>query len=588
MRKQELGSYRGGILADDMGLGKTVQTIALMLGNTSPDTKQKSTLIIAPLAVIRQWEAECQSKTTRGRLTVYVHHGSKRITDPARLRLFDIVVTTYNTAAAEFPRYLNGKSTEADIADALAEDTKVGPLFRTLWYRVVLDEAQNIKNMSTRSAIACRNLKAKYRWCLTGTPIQNNLDELYSLLRFLQHPMFPDHPSFQAKVTATLATDYEKTMKRLQVILKAILLRRTKTSKINGKPLLTLPERRVEAVEVEFSKHERRIYDALELKMSKNFSDMYKTGKLNSNYTTMITLLLRLRQACNHVSLVDQSLITEKDEQSLKINASESEGTATDGTVGDLMDAFKILAVDKTQSNVCAVCFERNEQISESNTFNYIRLYEEETTHCADCAEQFSVNALMPSSKEFESAKVVKMLSTLRNIRSKDPTTKTIIFSQFTSMLDLIEKPLRQNKFKYVRYDGSMNNTHREKALQQIREDPDTTVMLISLLCGSTGLNLICASQVILLDVWWNPALEEQAIDRVHRIGQQKPVHVYKITIANTVENRIVKLQEKKRALAQGALGENPSISVGKLNLQDFFYLFQVEPTPVNNPYIKN
>jgi SNF2 family DNA or RNA helicase len=108
--------------------------------------------------------------------------------------------------------------------------------------------------------------------------------------------MFPDRPSFQAKITATLTIDYEKTIKRLQVILKAILLRRTKNSKINGKPLLTLPERYVEPVEVEFSKHERRIYDALEAKMSQNFNDIFKKGKLQTSYTIMITLLLRLRQ----------------------------------------------------------------------------------------------------------------------------------------------------------------------------------------------------------------------------------------------------------------------------------------------------
>ncbi|RKP23026.1 SNF2 family N-terminal domain-containing protein, partial [Syncephalis pseudoplumigaleata] len=148
-----------------MGLGKTVQTIALMLANSSPDKRQKTTLIIAPLAVIRQWESECQSKASKGLLSVYVYHGPKRISDPARLRLFDVVVTTYNTAAAEFPRYINGKSSEAAISEALADDASVGALFRTLWYRVVLDEAQNIKNISTRSAIACRNLKAKYRWC---------------------------------------------------------------------------------------------------------------------------------------------------------------------------------------------------------------------------------------------------------------------------------------------------------------------------------------------------------------------------------------------------------------------------------------
>ncbi|RKP08830.1 SNF2 family N-terminal domain-containing protein [Thamnocephalis sphaerospora] len=550
MRRQEEGQYNGGILADDMGLGKTVQSIALMLANPSPDRDRKTTLILAPLAVIRQWEAECKSKADKGRLSVYVYHGARRITDPQRLQSFDVVVTTYNTVVGEFPRDLNGKMSDETIRKALEKGEGVGALFRTEWYRVVLGkyrayEAQNIKNRSTRTAIASRHLKAQKRWCLSGTPIQNNLDELFSLFHFLHHPMFPDYVTFRAKVTSCLATDYDKTMKRLQVILKSIMLRRTKNSTINGKPLLSLPERVVEHVEVTFSEKERTLYNALEAKMKRNVTDVYQGGQQRGTFAIMVTALLRLRQACNHISLIDQALLSEKDRLGLAAaetsKSDSSSAIVPDPGMGDLMDAFKTLAVE--QSRVCAVCFEP-----------YVRqwtLDEYDRTHCEDCAKQFQTGANSESVRDAESAKVRQMIRELRRTRDQDPAVKTIVFSQFTSMLDLVEKPLRKHGFKYVRYDGSMRNTQREQVLQQIREDPETTIMLVSLLCGSTGLNLICASRVILLDVWWNPAIEEQAIDRVHRIGQKRPVHVTKITVADTVEKRIVELQEKKVGIFQ-------------------------------------
>lgn len=144
------------------------------------------------------------------------------------------------------------------------------------------------------------------------------------------------------------------------------------------------------------------------------------------------------------------------------------------------------------------------------------------------------------------STKIRKLIDILKHTRDNHPGEKTIIFSQFTSMLDLMEQPLKKHGFRFCRYDGSMSSMVREKSLERLKYDRYCTVMLISLKCGSLGLNLTSANRVILMDIWWNPALEEQAIDRVHRIGQRLPVHVTRLLIDNSVELKIMALQEKK------------------------------------------
>lgn len=160
---------------------------------------------------------------------------------------------------------------------------------------------------------------------------------------------------------------------------------------------------------------------------------------------------------------------------------------------------------------------------------------------------------------------------------------KTIIFSQFTTMLDVMERPLQVNGFKFGRYDGSLSLNERTRVLEQFHNDPTMEVLLVSTKCGSLGLNLTVANRVILMDVWWNPALENQAIDRVHRIGQTKDVEVHRLFINNTVEDRILELQKKKQQIADGALGEGGAEKLGRLDLQDMLYLFRGGPVPGGN-----
>jgi len=171
------------------------------------------------------------------------------------------------------------------------------------------------------------------------------------------------------------------------------------------------------------------------------------------------------------------------------------------------------------------------------------------------------------------STKTERLVSLLEEIRKKYPNDKTLVYSQFTSFLDIIQIPLDKAGIEYVRYDGSMNNNDREDTLQEFRSDPTITVMLMSLKAGSLGLNLTEANHVILMDVWWNPFLEDQAIDRVHRLGQKKNVDVTRLTISNTIEDRILHLQDQKRELARGLFEGN--FNFGRLTLEDFRFLFR-------------
>ena len=173
-----------------------------------------------------------------------------------------------------------------------------------------------------------------------------------------------------------------------------------------------------------------------------------------------------------------------------------------------------------------------------------------------------------------DSAKVSKCVEIIENIQRNDPNEKTIIFSQFTSLLDLLEIPISKTGIKYRRYDGGMSASKRNEALIDFQENDSIKVLLVSLKAGNFGLNLVAASQVIIFDPFYNPFVEFQAIDRAHRIGQQRPVVVHRLVVADTVEDRVLALQEKKRTLIEGALDENAQRNVGRLNNRDLGFLF--------------
>ena len=643
MRDKEVGVKKkngvlpkGGILADDMGLGKTIQSIALLLTNPRPshspatsmtDNKAlsanvgKSTLVVAPLALIKQWEAEIKNRVLDSHnLRVCVHHGPQRTKRFEDLKKCDVVITTYQILVSE-----HGSSSER-------EDGPKAGCFGVHWYRVILDEAHTIKNRNAKATQACYALKAEYRWCLTGTPMQNNLDELQSLIRFLRIKPYNDLSIWKDQITRPMSQGRGGVaMKRLQFYLKAFMKRRTKDvlkqeGALNpgGKPSkegqsngFKITARRVESVLADFSPEERRFYDRLEQRTDKSLEQMMGGEKMN--YASALVLLLRLRQACNHPQLLGGSMAKDKD----ALTVGQGLGSQTprkskviENEIDEMADLLSGLSVKTKQCDVCQIelskdeisagsirCTECDEDLAmqkgrrktkklrssaggeaeqpksrvprkrnvilddsededdgdwivpehERYTSNLgkaggsddenaevggellasydtdteddsqVKLSKskqskvisndttddksDESSDESSNEEGYSAGELSSDSEPSvasitTSAKIQHLLKILHR---ESATHKFIVFSQFTTMLDLIEPFLQRDNLVFTRYDGSMRNDHREASLERLRNNSKCRILLCSLKCGSLGLNLTAASRVVILEPFWNP-----------------------------------------------------------------------------------
>jgi SNF2 family DNA or RNA helicase len=698
----------GGILADDMGLGKTVQSISLMLTNArpAPDAKpehpkqklpgrevSKCTLVVAPLALIKQWEDEIKTKVAKSHaLRVLVHHGTSRTKSALELKKNDVVITTYQTLTSEHA------GSNMDRPDG----SRIG-CFGIHWYRIILDEAHSIKNRSAKATQAACALNSWFRWCLTGTPMQNNLDELQSLIKFLRIKPFCELSEWKERITTPMKNGRGGlAMKRLQYFLKAIMKRRTKdilkkdgALNFGGKATtqgedgaqtsgggMKIVKREVVTVECDFDDAEQNFYNRLQNRADARLKEMSSKGK--NDYIGALVILLRLRQACNHPRLVEMAMNKDKDAMTTGTGGNGSQTPRKQNGDSD-MDALTALmggvSVQSKQCDVCQVdlsasemrdglvrCSEceadlaamrkvrkkskkesskkkarstRNRRVisddsddeevegqgewigegseqqinlgkaggtddedaegggetlgsidsdrsadedeDEDDSPPRARLRRPVIKHESDeddddeesneSDSDVPIIAGLQRSGKSHDAPSSKMRRLLRILHAEIPSHKTIVFSQFTSMLDLIEPYLDKSNLRYVRYDGSMRPDEREASLSSLRNDPKCRILLCSLKCGSLGLNLTAASRVVIFEPFWNPFVEEQAIDRVHRLNQTVDVKVYRLTVRNTVEARILDLQERKRELAQAAIEGGKA--VGKLSMKDILSLFK-------------
>jgi len=601
-------TVRGGILADEMGLGKTIEILSLIL-TTRPDNKEsnenvpRTNLIVCPLSVLQQWCDEIRTHTVAGSLSIYVYHGSTRTRDPSFLAKHDIVLTTYATLAAEIP---------PDSSKNLKRPPKQEPaaLLEVQWFRVILDEAHTIKDRNTRTAKAAFALQAERRWCVTGTPIQNKLDDLFSLLHFLRVDPYGEYSWWSKIIMKPIRNRDERGFTRLQAILETILLRRTKDMKIDNVPIVSLPPRIVKLRPLQFREEEEDFYQALWTSSKTKFNDFISSGTILQNYAHILELLLRLRQACDHPFLVTRNAKDQSHKLSLKAiatvlmdpanhipnvpNTAPVPITPSAEIYAQVQDLIKN-GIDY-EDEECAVCLDPLDSAILSPCGHYFCKgctdqhfsAESATANCPICKKDFATNFLVsvpkkgvPQGLANANAEADNMETTAEPEKKKTKETewksctkidalmqellelptdegiKSIVFSQWTSMLDLVEIPLKKAGIKFVRLDGSMPQYQREKSVAAFKEDPTVTVFLISIKAGGVGLNLVSASYVFLLDCWWNPSTEDQAIDRVHRLGQTRPVHVTRFVVKGTIEERILELQERKKILAQGALGVN-------------------------------
>jgi superfamily II DNA or RNA helicase len=414
----------GGLLADDMGLGKTVQVLAHLAGRRASG---RASLVVAPRSLMFNWKREAARFAPE--LRVLDHTGPDRRPPGAHFADHDLVLTTYGTLRRD--------------ADALAS---VG------FDVVVLDEAQAIKNDTSETARAARRLRAERRLALSGTPIENHLGELWSIVEFLNPGLLGRASAWKAAADATPSPEAVALLGRA---LKPFLLRRTKAEVAPD-----LPARLEETWVCELDASERALYEELRARFRAEILGKARTEGIGGAQVRVLEALLRLRQAACHPGLVD------------------------------------------------------------------------------------------PKRRGERGAKLDALIPELVSLR--DNGQKALVFSQFRTLLDIARPKLEAEGIGCVQLDGT--TADREAVVARFQEDPGCSVLLVSLKAGGVGLNLTAAEYVFLLDPWWNPAAEAQAIDRAHRIGQTRAVFAYRLIARDTVEERIAELQQRKRLLAESVI----------------------------------
>ena len=488
----------GGILADEMGLGKTLQALALLAALKNPPIPPSSTLtthplpltpynlplnpslVVCPATLVENWRREAARFTPQ--LRVFTHHAGNRLTRATDFAGIDLVVTSYGTLARD--RELFG---EIEFACLIA------------------DEAQHLKNRRTQNAQTLRSLRARGRFLLTGTPLENSLDDLRSLFEVLM-------PGYLEKVpTGTRSDERAWYDERLRAKTATYILRRTKVVVAPE-----LPPKIEQVLYCELSPTQSALYRRVQEESERALLDLEASGASeNSLRLATLTQLLRLRQVC-----CDPRLLPGRGGSASRPSSPSALGVADASEMRPYPNPS-----DTTPSPIAS-----------------------------------------SPSPNFDSAK----LDAFRELLAEavDDGHRLLVFSQFTSLLGLLRAELDTQELTYCYLDGSMTQRARQAEVDRFNNSADIPVFLISLKAGGTGLNLTAADTVVHFDPWWNPAVEAQATDRAHRIGQSRVVTSYKLICTGTVEEKVLQLQESKRALLADVFEASDAASA-KLSLTD-------------------
>ncbi|KAF8544842.1 SNF2 family N-terminal domain-containing protein [Trichophaea hybrida] len=628
----------GGILADMMGLGKTLQILSLIVATQAeshafskrpkpraqavkdnepkpPIMNAKTTLLISPLSTISNWEEQIQTHVQEGTLNYHLYHGSRRETNPKVLAEYDLVITTYQVIASEWNKHMKDK------------EGYFSPLQQMNFFRIVLDEAHMIREQSTLQSKAVIALHAQRRWAVTGTPVQNRLDDLAALTKFLRVKPFDEKNAFHQYIAAPLKSANDDSFLALRLLVDSITLRRQKDK-------IALPPRRDQIVYLNFSQLEQEIYDATAKQSSKRVDMVAKQGHMGGkNYVHILQMILRLRLICAH----GRELLGDEDVADLAgltssnaINVDELDDTDSATNLSS-KQAYQIFSLMKeTNEDICSACAKKavgddkgkekegGEKDKPKTTTSIGFLTPCAHMLCKDCVPTYTarisghfqpgMRATCPicglynrisffelkadelllhetgaagrptKKKEFRyrgpSTKVKALMQAVIKSRQQgtpeDPI-KSVVFSGWTSHLDLIERAFVDNEIRYVRLDGSQTRIQRNAAIAEFRDDLAVEVILVSLMAGGLGhvfLNLTAACRVYVMEPQWNPAAEAQAIDRIHRLGQKKPVITVRYIMAGSFEEKILEIQKKKTDLANMTMAQGKKLSRLELSQQ--------------------
>ena len=619
--EEEPEEVYGGLLADVMGLGKTIEALALIASTLGEATSfgrekvnrkndddalflenTKATLLVSPLSTIKNWEDQIAEHVRPKGLRYCVYHGPNREDNPLRLAGYDIVLTTYGTIAAEF----STKTTRE----------RISPLKRLKWFRIMLDEAHTIREQRAGQSQAIFSIWAQRRWCLTGTPIQNRIDDLGSLTRFLRLFPYDTAADFNQYIRAPAQSGDASFLKSLRVFVDSFTLRRLRDQ-------IDLPKREDLVESLQFSTDEKRLHDFFkersQIQIEKLTRDKSKASGLQHH---VLQGIMTLRLICAH----GRELLKEKDLAELQgtsVNdAIDIEDLPTAPTISkrEAFDAYSLRAeadldvcqnCDKPLSGdspsaeaeaaatadvrcvvlpcldvVCVDCFSRQDHLF-SNPDHHSEGDAIECPFCQMAIAPHYIPITTNTAQELETPPETldqaiddtpkqksyygphtKTLALLRDIQamqsdsaplvaSGEPPLKCIVFSEFTSHLDLIGRALTAHNHSYIRIDGTMSLSKRKAVMDALNTDATATILLASIKAAGQGLNLTAASRAFIMEPMWNPAAETQAVDRIYRIGQKRAVQIKRYHMAESIEGKIVELQRRKQALADISMNRN-------------------------------
>ncbi|GAO16974.1 hypothetical protein UVI_02044350 [Ustilaginoidea virens] len=591
MKEMEKQQWKGGLLGDEMGLGKTIQAVSLIMSDYP--AKQPSLVLVPPVALM-QWQSEMKSYTD-GTLKTFVYHGTNqktKIITVKELKAYDVIMMSYNSLESMYRKQEKGFKRK----DGIYKEKSL--IHAIKFHRIILDEAHSIKTRSTMTAKACFALETNYRWCLTGTPLQNRIGEFFSLIRFLNIRPFALYMCKQCPCSTLewnmgedsrcsrcahagmqhvsvfnqeLLNPIQKfgnlgpgreAFRKLRLMTDRIMLRRLKRDHTNS---MELPVKEIYVDRQFFGEEENDFANSIMTNGQRKFDTYVAQGVLLNNYANIFGLIMQMRQVADHPDLI------------LKKNAEGGQNVL-----------------------VCCICDEPAEDTVRSRckhdfcrtcVCSYVR--STDSPDCPSCHIPLSIDLEQPEIEQNEgsikknsiinrikmenwtsSSKIELLVHELHKLRSDNASHKSIIFSQFTTMLQLIEWRLRRAGITTVMLDGSMTPAQRQASIEHFMNNVDVECFLVSLKAGGVALNLTEASRVFIVDPWWNPAAEWQSADRCHRIGQTRPCVITRLCIEDSVESRMVLIQEKKTSMIHSTINADDK-AMESLSPEDMQFLFR-------------
>lgn len=579
----------------------------------------QTTLIVVPMSLLSQWKSEFDKANNNPNHYCKVYYGENTETNLAQSlvtapkssgKIPVVMLTTYGTVVNEYVRLHKRRTLDGALPSQ--------GVYSVEFFRIILDEGHNIRNRATKTAKLIYEVKAKRKWVLTGTPIINRLDDLYAMVKFLDLNPWSDFSRWKSFITVPFENkQIGQTLEVIKLILEPIFLRRTKLMKqSDGTPLVELPPKEVVIESVEFSDHERMYYDWFKAKATQKFREGVKSGHLLKQYTQILTHILRLRQICCHVNLVKQAAISDLEEtaevgdigddiQMIRqaIEANTKLGFTLTTETNQVM--YSLYGKFDPEESECLICTTVPIPMGEltvtpcGHTFCLLCIlehlkFEGTSNSCPNCRlpltnyKLFKLRAndhalakevrfmtqgsrsdedasgdypyrLFLFNPDLSSSKIRALIKLLLVIKEQLPGEKVIVFSQFSSYLDLIEQELKsQGQFSLFKFDGRLSMVEREKLLEKFNQPAKfgVTVLLLSLKAGGVGLNLTTANKAFMMDPWWLPSIEDQAIDRIHRIGQSTSVKVVRFIMESSIEEKMLKIQERKKHLGEAVGAE--------------------------------